>query len=401
MNTHSKIITDVARSRPLGELLEFRNEIVHPKDKPVGQAVFVGLEHVERDTGIRIGSEQIELGGMTGRRARFKEGDIVYGYLRPYLNKVWIAEFDGICSVDQYVFKVSSSVDRNYVAHFLRSDAFLRTAPIDAAPGQLPRIRSGEIAATPIPLPPLDEQRQIATILDKADALRRKRRRTLKLLNELLHSTFMEVFGNEIFGADPERFQPIASISTLQNGAYFPKEKYSLSKSGVEMVHMSDAFNGIVSRGELKRVNCSAADVAKYGLLNTDLLIARRSLNFEGAAKPCLIPNSEEPLIYESSFIRIRPHSEAVRAEYLFYYLSNSYVRQKYILPYITQSTISGINQSNLSKIPTLVPTIGEQERFINALNSIQRQRTKSLSALPAANELFSSLQQRAFSQTP
>src|SRR5258708_31639215 len=106
---------------PLGDLLDFRNDIVHPEDKPTGSSIFVGLEHIERDTGVRIGSERINLNEMTGRRARFRTGDIIYGYLRPYLNKVWIAEFDGICSVDQYVFTVRPKVDRNYVARFLRS----------------------------------------------------------------------------------------------------------------------------------------------------------------------------------------------------------------------------------------------------------------------------------------
>ena len=151
MNGEAGISSAVARTRPLGEVLVFRNDIIHPKDKPTGSATFVGLEHVERDTGVRIGAEHINLHEMTGRRARFCAGDIVYGYLRPYLNKVWIAEFDGICSVDQYVFTVRPGVDRNYVARFLRSANFLKTAPINSTPGQLPRIRSGEISATPIP----------------------------------------------------------------------------------------------------------------------------------------------------------------------------------------------------------------------------------------------------------
>jgi type I restriction enzyme S subunit len=102
-----------ARTCQLGDLLDFRNEIVHPKDQPEGPSIFVGLEHIERDTGIRIGAEHIDLSELTGRRARFYAGDIVYGYLRPYLNKVWIAEFDGICSVDQYVFMVRPGVERD------------------------------------------------------------------------------------------------------------------------------------------------------------------------------------------------------------------------------------------------------------------------------------------------
>jgi type I restriction enzyme, S subunit len=186
----------LSTTRRLGEVIEFRNEIIHPKDNPRGTITFVGLEHVESNTGTRIGSEQIRLEEMSGRRSRFYAGDIVYGYLRPYLNKVWIAEFDGICSVDQYVFKVRPIADRNYVAHFLRSPQFLKTAPVNLTPGQLPRIRSGEIAETSIPFPAIEEQRRITAILDQADDLRRKRRNVLNVAGTLLGSVFLDAFGD-------------------------------------------------------------------------------------------------------------------------------------------------------------------------------------------------------------
>ncbi len=151
---------------PLRDVLRPRNDIVHPRDNPTGVGTFVGLEHIEPQTGRRIGEAPINLATMTGRKARFFPSDIVYGYLRPYLNKVWIAEFSGYCSVDQYVFVVVSAVaDTEYVAWYLRSPAYLEAAPIDETPGQLPRIRLDEVLSTPIPLPPLDEQRRTAARL--------------------------------------------------------------------------------------------------------------------------------------------------------------------------------------------------------------------------------------------
>ena len=150
----------------LGEVLRQRNDVVHPVDLPVGAARFVGLEHIEAHTGRRLGEVAIRLEKMTGRRARFKKTDIVYGYLRPYLNKVWIAEFDGLCSVDQYVYAVAPELaDTEYVAAYLRSGNYLALAPIEETPGQLPRIRTEEVAVTPIPLPPLVEQRRIVSAL--------------------------------------------------------------------------------------------------------------------------------------------------------------------------------------------------------------------------------------------
>jgi len=126
----------------LGDLLRLRNEVVHPRDNPRGPATFVGLEHIQSTTGIRTGSLSLEMSELTGRKPRFRAGDIVYGYLRPYLNKLWIAEFDGLCSVDQYVYKVNTDrAETQFIAWYMRSPVYFQRAPIDTTPGQLPRSR--------------------------------------------------------------------------------------------------------------------------------------------------------------------------------------------------------------------------------------------------------------------
>jgi restriction endonuclease S subunit len=135
---------------------------------PKGEARFVGLEHIESNTGRRIGELKIRLEELTGRKARFYAGDIVYGYLRPYLNKVWLADFDGYCSVDQYVIQVNGAIaDREFVSQFLRSETFLKRAPIDEVPGQLPRIRIEELLSVLFGCPPLGDQRKIAAELGR------------------------------------------------------------------------------------------------------------------------------------------------------------------------------------------------------------------------------------------
>jgi type I restriction enzyme S subunit len=163
------------------------------------------------------------------------------------------------------------------------------------------------------------------------------------------------------------------------------------------MVHMSDAFYDVVPRGKLKRVNCSKPDLEKYALTELDILIARRSLTIEGAAKPCLIPKSTEPLIFESSFIRVTPHPAKLTALYLYHYLGNERVKQKCVQPYITQSTISGINQSNLERVPVVVPPIDLQREFARRVAAVEKLKTAQRAALAELDALFASLQHRAF----
>lgn len=160
---------DAWATRTLGDLLRRHNEIIHPGDRKEGTAEFVGLEHIEPGTGRRTGSLTINLGELTGRKPTFRRGQIVYGYLRPYLNKVWIAEFDGCSSVDQFAFDVRHDLaDTRFVAAFMRSATFLRRAQIVTTTGQLPRISIDEIARVLIDLPQSPaEQRRIAAELSR------------------------------------------------------------------------------------------------------------------------------------------------------------------------------------------------------------------------------------------
>lgn len=122
------------------------------------------------------------------------------------------------------------------------------------------------IASLKIPLPPLEEQRRIAAILDKADDIRRKRKRAIALTEELLRSTFLDMFGDPVTNPKGWKTAKLGELlaEPLQNGAYFTKECYVKDNIGIEMVHMSDAFYGVVKRGNLKRVAATPADIEKY-----------------------------------------------------------------------------------------------------------------------------------------
>lgn len=187
----------------LGNLFSLRKEVIHPYDNPKGDAVFVGLEHIESNTGVRVGSVELEMSKLTGRKPKFYKGDIVYGYLRPYLNKVWIAEFDGLCSVDQYVFKVDKEkADVDFIAWFMRSTAYLERAPIDTTPGQLPRIRTEEVYSVEINLPPLEEQKrialQISTKLNAAKELANNLELQLEEINALPSALLGRAFAGQL-----------------------------------------------------------------------------------------------------------------------------------------------------------------------------------------------------------
>ena len=287
-----------------------------------------------------------------------------------------------------------SRVSAEYLVYALRTGSLAQAISGTAQP----QITRQSLTAISIPLPPLAEQRRIAEVLDQAEALRAKRRAALAQLDSLIQSLFLDLFGDPVSSVPRYPSQPLEYVLArpFQNGAYFPKEAYC-AKGGVEMVHMSDAFYDKVTRGSLKRVACGKADIEKYSVSDSDILVARRSLNYEGAAKPCLIPASDEPLIFESSFIRVTPCPDAVIVLYLYHYLSNERVRRKSVHPLVTQSTISGINQSNLARVPVVVPPIELQREFAHRVTAVEKLKTAQRASLAELDALFASLQHRAF----
>jgi restriction endonuclease S subunit len=191
------------RAVPIGETFTFRNDLIRPTDGKSGQIRFIGLQHVESHTGRRTGEDLLLAEELTGRKFKFSPGEIVYGYLRPYLNKVWVADCEGVCSVDQYVIRPKTErATMAYLAHFMRSALFLRQAIELTHNLLLPRLRTALLEGIPIPLPSPDEQRHIVAYLDglqaKVDELKRLQAETQKELDALMPSILAKAFAGEL-----------------------------------------------------------------------------------------------------------------------------------------------------------------------------------------------------------
>ncbi|MHC5177471.1 restriction endonuclease subunit S [Serratia rhizosphaerae] len=286
-------------------------------------------------------------------------------------------------------------VDRNYLFRWLESQSSLIASEGKGA--TVKGITLPFLKGLNVPIPPLNEQKRIAAILDKADDIRQKREQAIKLADDFLRATFLNMFGDPVENPKGWKVKPLIFliVGKLQNGAYFPKDKYS--KDGVEMVHMADAFYDVIQRGSLKRVQASDADIVKYSLTHEDLMISRRSLNYEGAAKPSLIPQSDEPLIFESSMIRITPDKKQIDKLFLFYYLTDPLVKEHFIRKFVTGATIKGINQKNLEQVRIIVPPLELQKKFSYIVHTLEKHKKKINESEILSIELFTAISQRAF----
>lgn len=147
----------------VADVVTLVSDVVHPGEDPRPAASFIGLQHIESHTGRQLGADN--LGSEKGRKFRFRPGDVVYGYLRPYLNKAWVANCHGLCSVDQYVLRPKPGISADLVGYALRGRSALDQS-IDLTHSlQLPRLRSGLLLGLQVPSAVRGDDRLLASKL--------------------------------------------------------------------------------------------------------------------------------------------------------------------------------------------------------------------------------------------
>lgn len=148
--------------KPLGEIVAPTRPRVKPSDYP--NLPFIGMEHVEAHTMKLLGT--VPASSMKSSAVFFQPGDVLYGRLRPYLNKVYRPEFKGLCSAEFIVFPKSDGINSKYLQYFLNSWDFVSYAS-HLNEGDRPRVDFTQLAPYPFPYIGIDEQGRIAAEIEK------------------------------------------------------------------------------------------------------------------------------------------------------------------------------------------------------------------------------------------
>jgi type I restriction enzyme S subunit len=298
-----------------------------------------------------------------------------------------------IASGEWIVFR-SERVFPHYLRHVLVSDLFHSKfmATVSGVGGSLLRARPAEVAKIKVPLPPLPEQRRIAKILDKADALRAKRREAIAKLDQLLQSVFLEMFGDPSTNARGWRVSTIGDECEVGSGSTPSRQVEAYFEGNIPWVKSTEVNWGtIVETGE--RVSESGQKAARLRLYPAKTVVV--ALYGQGTTRgKCALLGI--PATMNQACSGISP-SKTVNPIYLFHYLRRCYERLR--------GESRGGNQENLNlgilkSFGLPVPPLELQERFARVVAKWDAQNYELFQGADHMDRLFSSLQQRAFAGT-
>ena len=250
-----------------------------------------------------------------------------------------------------------------------------------------------QIADIEIPLPPLEEQRRIAAILDKADAVRRKRKEAIALTEELLRSAFLEMFGDPI--TNPKRWSTVP-FSQLVQGEM--RNGLSPSNKGTyrgQVLTLSAITQGTFNSAERKTAEFDVPPPKNKMVRKSDLLVCRGNgnINLVGCAK---FPDTDyNDVIFPDTIIGVPINSSLVNRNYLETLWNSSSVRRQIEQQARTTNGTQKINQKVLNNIQILLPPMALQEKFGTFCHPIKAVSVRFADSAP--NDLFNSLLQRAF----
>ncbi len=291
--------------KKLSEIVDIQSSNFLPNDNQIYN--YVGLENIESNTWKLIDFSPTLWKEIKSNKVKFEKWMILYGKLRPYLNKVYLSEFDWIATTEILPMKVKSWVDERYITSFLRSKKFVDEANASVSWARMPRVTTKFLQEYhKLPLPPLPVQHAIVDALDHASAQITASRiavqSQLKTLDQLWQSKLSEAF--------EKWWWTSKSINDISHKIQYWYTWKTIEKWQFRYLRITDIQNDNVNWETVPFVEVTPEEAKKYELNTWDVVFARTGAT---VGKSFLINEIWKDKIFASYLIRVVPNYEYIR----------------------------------------------------------------------------------------
>ena len=380
----------------LDELCQMDRRHVRPSDPSAAQLPLVGVEHVAADTGaINLDSDS-RVGDQKSATFRFDGRHVLYGKLRPYLNKVATPDFAGRCSTELIPLLPQDGVDRNFLAYLLRQKETVDFAMASVTGSRMPRTDMNFLLSMRVPLPPLDEQRRIVAVLNRAARIERLRAQAAERLREFVPALFVRMFGDPF--KNPKRWTVRRLREVCVSARYGTSRKPTIANDeGMPVIRMGNVtYDGYLDLGDLKSVVLSDIETEKHSLKAGDILFNRT--NSRELVGKTGIWDGRFAAVAASYFIRIRLDESRVRPAFTWAFLNSASSKQRLLSMSRGAIGQANINAQEIQSIDLPLPPIEIQERFAQIVEQAHQLALRTEVAATGAAELSNSMMAKLLS---
>ncbi|WP_447471793.1 restriction endonuclease subunit S [Vibrio harveyi] len=362
----------------------------------------LNLDMIESGSGKVLNKIKAPLSEAGSSTHWFDSRHVLYSKLRPYLNKVVLPDEQGLATTELVpMLPDPELLDRRYLVHYLRSKQFVSWISDQVAGAKMPRVSMKVFWDHEIPLPPLDEQKRIAAILDKADAIRQKRKQAIDLADEFLRSVFLDMFGDPVTNPKGWEVKTFGSvIDTLTD--YHANGSYKTLHENVTLLDEPN-YAYMVRTTDLEKRNY--VDGVKYidkhayeHLSKSKVFGGEIIVNKIGSAGALyLMPKLNRPVSLAMNQFMVRCKEGHLNEFYFHQLCTNAGTSeiQKRVQGAVTKT----ITKNALREVPVMCPSEEKQQGFVKIVEAFNSNLLCDLKeAYRVSCEAFDSLSLKAFS---
>ncbi len=391
------IPSDVGRI-PLSELCNLISVQCDPGDVP--DATYLGLEHLAsgRLRQIAAGSAA----DVKSHKFAFQTNDVLYGKLRPYLDKAVLAGDDGVCTTELLVLRAKPEIDPRYLACVVHAPEFIEHAMSGVTGAHHPRTSWQHIAEFEAPKFDRQEQSAVAGLLWEVQELLVVCESATEHAQELKQAAMRELFTRGLrgeaqkdteIGLVPEGWN-VGSFADVREWLQYGTSVHcSLQKKSYPVLRIPNVEPGKVNDAELKYCDLSDAEAGKYLLQNGDLLFIRTNGVLDRLGSCAVYDGQPEKALFASYLIRARLKPD-IDPRFVAYFYASS----------LGTSLVAGratpaadgkynLNTGTIDSLPLPLPaTLDEQCEIVAILDALDRKIALHRQKRTVLEELFQSL---------
>jgi len=365
---------------------------------------FIGLENIEPWTGRFIKSNSIPIkpddnfdnGSVVNR---FAIGDVLFGKLRPYLAKAYLAEESGTCTTEFLVLRPKPGIDAKYLLRNLLSPEFITRVNETTFGARMPRAEWSEIGNIPILVPSLPEQRAIAAYLDhetaQLDALIAATEHLLDLLAEKRRALITHAVtrglnpdvplrdsGVEWLGLVPTHWETrkLKMVAEVRTGVAKGRNFGGASTIQVSYLRVANVQDGYLDLSDVAEIEIQPHELDGFRLKKGDLLMNEGG-DADKLGRGAIWSGSIDPCVHQNHVFAVRCHD--VDPEWLAWTIKGDHAKVYFESRSKQSTNLASISSTNLQEVTIPTPPAGEQRTIVEYIES----ETAKLAALRAATE--------------
>ena len=341
---------------------------------------YVGLEHMQKDGGI-VAYDSAER--VKSLKNVFHPQQILYGKLRPYLNKHDIATFDGVCSTDILVFNVVLATIPKFINFFLDQDTFIEYAISNSKGINLPRVSESVVLNAKCPLPPFAEQQRIVerieSLFAKLDEAKQKAQDALDSFDTRKAAILHKAFTGELtaqwrkeHGVGMESWETHELVECFEIVSGIQKTPArSPRHNPIPYLAVANVYRNKIDLSDIRYFEVTPEEIEKLKLQDKDILIVEGNGSGKEIGR-CAMWHNELPLcVHQNHIIRIRNKSPKILPEYVLYYLNSETGKSVMQERAKTTAGLFNLSAGKVKTIPLPFASLDEQAEIVHILDDL------------------------------